>query len=347
MQIIPTLVKPEKDELLVSYLYRLCMVNDYNKRDYGWFFSTTGYDFGMSLKNLARQTNRDPYEMFFGMTLFCDLQLTKTRDEQIELVNDVFDLQKRSTEDLRYLLTPYFNQVYYCNDCAREDINEHGFKYIHRAHQITKGLCLKHHRKTHIATPKDFLNYSDAFFKEQTLPEISHYESGFTKLFLTYGLNISEERLIASYGDIMEHIESEFSPTSLVPIAPKLDDYLNEDALIDPSRRFIRQQALLDSTYAAYISGKDKGFSLRQYPRFVLALLAYTGRATSPFNAVEELLPYYKEEQSKRWYRLVMNCAKAGYELVSKKEAPLMLVKSLETGLVKPVSIFAIIDEKL
>ena len=92
MQIIPTLVEPEKDELLVSYLYRLCMVNDYNKRDYGWFFSTTGYDFGMSLKNLARQINHDPYEMFLDMTLFCDLQLTKTRDEQIELVNDVFDL---------------------------------------------------------------------------------------------------------------------------------------------------------------------------------------------------------------------------------------------------------------
>lgn len=347
MQIIPNLIQPENDELLISYLYRICLLNSEHGSSYEWFFHTSGSDFWLSLCNLAAQIDKDPYELFMDTTLFSNLQITMTDEELIETADDIFNVNKDSSKDMWFLLTPEKNTIYYCRDCAREDLDRKGFKYIHRSHQITAGFCLKHHRKTETAQPTRFLNANNDQFPKRKLPGIHEYETGFTHLFLKYATDITEKRLITSYTDIMSHVEKAFVPSVLLPSGTFYEAMQKEDLLVAPGVKYAVQDSLMNNVFASYIAGKEKGFSLQGYPRFVLALLAYTGTDRMPYKSVDELLPYYKENKQDRWYRLVMNCSKAGYELLSKSEQPLMLVKKFGTEIIRTVSIFAIITGKL
>lgn len=162
-----------------------------------------------------------------------------------------------------------------------------------------------------------------------------------------YAMDISDKRLITSYTYIMTHIEESFSPSVLLPSGTFYEAMQNEDCLINPKAKFATQDTIINNVFASYMAGKENGFSLQGYPRFILALLAYIGSEQSPYKSVNELLPYYKENRQDRWYKLIMNCSKAGYELLSKNEQPIMLVKKFGTETVDIVSIFKIIKGEL
>ncbi|MCD8012512.1 MAG: Helicase associated domain protein [Lachnospiraceae bacterium] len=150
MSIIPIIKKPYPDELLYSWIHRMA---DENLLSFTMFSNTflgtkhakqgdltpdVRLEFREFYKNMYRHYGSMD-TMYLGLTTFRFESMVMTPRQQTRYVNRVF----RGNDALNSSVNMAFQKIKICNVCVKEDRQEFGQPYIHRAHQLS-GVCTCH-----------------------------------------------------------------------------------------------------------------------------------------------------------------------------------------------------------
>ncbi len=162
---IPVQIPPENGELMYSWMERMSHANGFDGTEASSFrlFSKT-YIHPNSGKSGMYEPHYDCHddvgefllsaypldnlaEMYLDTNIFTGIALYMNQMRQTNYItrsvypNDIgFDTL------IHKFANAYINQAHICPDCAKEDIKEHGFYYLHREHHLP-GIkcCPKHH----------------------------------------------------------------------------------------------------------------------------------------------------------------------------------------------------------
>ncbi len=339
MQIIPNLPILQDDELLISYLLRIVIANDKTNQlnNIEWFFSFKGNDFYKSIKNLADNLNVNPIELFKKTTLFSYRQILMSRAQIKNTVDYIFNYDEKNNRDFYYLtVTTQDNKIYYCPDCTNNDIDNYGFKFIHKEHQFV-GYCLKHHRKLETLNPQDFFNLSIPK-NERILPCPNEYESTIVRSITSLVAYIDQNDLLVNYDDVLSIIKKEYLPNHFFITRSfiQIENMVEEFTLLN----YIKQCDLLTEFYFYYEKSKDKGFSLADYPIILLGILSQSIKYPSDLYVK---LKHYKENL---WLKLLLCSSASNLKIINSKESTILTVKDLKNNTIKNVSAYSILDGK-
>lgn len=338
MQIIPNLPVIQEDELLISYLFRVAVANGRNAQlsSIDWFFSFKGTEFGDSVFNLAENLNIDPISLFRKTTLFNYYQLLMTRKQVKTAINHIFNHSSKNHNNYFYYTAPvHEKEIYFCPDCMIEDTENHGFKYIHRDHQLL-GFCFKHHRPLETLTPQQFFS-TPVPRQKRPLPEAKDYETSFSRRVYSTIRYIQQNDIVINYDDTVAIVDEKFNPNHFFTMENFTSLEQKADKFV--SLNFIEQDKFLGEFFLYFQRVKDKGFSLADYPFVLLAMLAYCVR--SPLD-IKLLLKHFEKDEF--WLQLLLKSSASGLEIESTSEGSLLKVKDLRTQISKVVSAYSILD---
>lgn len=160
MPTIPIVLKPEKDELLYSWLMRLAKANGFTvARNFVNAFITPNateseksrrilpYELDHDFEKIwmaADFKDTDEMSFFLETGIYCFYAIFMTREQQIVMFNNTFrnnaDQSRFSTSE-----TKLIPKIRLCPECMKEDAERTGHFYYHRAHQLPGvTTCAKH-----------------------------------------------------------------------------------------------------------------------------------------------------------------------------------------------------------
>lgn len=194
MQVLAITIPPEEDELFSSWIYRISKANLFENLDpfIRAFIRPKAPDGYQHLRYddteefltfyLALQSHTPMAELYLRTTCYAGLAPFMTSGQQIRRLNISFRRTYRKTE-FTPKVTPYTRELRRCRCCQQEELENKGFWYYHRAHQLPGvRVCHKHGVLLDVFEGKRGHEFDEDNFFEPALPNADE------KIMLRYAI---------------------------------------------------------------------------------------------------------------------------------------------------------------
>ena len=335
MQIIPVLIKPKEDELLISYLYRLAFANDFQHVEdaFSTYFQATWSGCGNALINIAEQLGLDPIDFFLDTTTFSYDQLFMTREQHKNSVKCLFTMSENTKND-NVLMPNYFRRAEICKECALVESDK---RIIHRSLQVPGGYCFEHNRRTFVGQPIELMTGDINAIKDTRIVPASKFPSYYDLASNDIAQGLLRNEIVICYDDAVTLIKHMFT-------ANRLFDAKNFLLIADMNINFFGNNARIQMDYLSdafyFLNNPDMHVSLAPYRRLLMGLLAV---CVDVYEGLLELLP----SRDKVWQELEYSVTRQGYIMESTELRPILKVKDALTNISKYVSPYTVLDGEL
>ena len=190
---IPIIIPPLQDELLISWLLRLSEANGlpifsfcqkyFNKKSRkGYVLPDVRINFPLFFNSL--NCNVDMMDFYFSLsTAKFEMSFLPTK-MQLKNIHNI----TRPESQLNLIGRYFIHDIKYCPQCVKEDSEQYGQPYLHRAHHLSGVVaCHKHHTALHHVTINKSIN-EYIFDGPAVVDNISEYDCKYADY--TYQLHV-------------------------------------------------------------------------------------------------------------------------------------------------------------
>lgn len=229
---IPIVAPPEEDEYIYSYICRIASLNGFKDAS-GFVFPYIADEY---YKN-ERQVNHilrsyygniyfmrfyeslgidiDPIKLYLSLSVYPCLSITMLPYRQASFINSIFR-SRLQFADFNNDVKGVDNRLLYCPECMEQQIQNKGYYWFKRAHQLPGvEMCHIHHRPLNIYTGQPKQCFSDS-----VIPGIS-FADEYNNTNEEYSLfvdQINKACLTLNYNDLRTIIYAYFSDNNLTGV---------------------------------------------------------------------------------------------------------------------------------